>query len=385
MKNFTNLLIFLGIISFVIMGCAKSDSSSSAASSDTEVAAVSGSGSITLSAKVSVVEPKTVASTARTARTAYAIDTTGFASTVDYNVDETQTFVFEESADVLDTVNSILCEIGQTRPGLMLNLGNYKAQVDSKKCGSGDGDSKSNAPSLSEWTVNSSGQGDTMIVNAWVPMAPSPVRATMTSTESPSADNPIGYFAMYFKSVASNGTEGMKGYMKNEKKDDTTNTLDFYMPMTMGATTFDYSVRVNFNSDGSGSGATSMPNWTGENQATGDKSFQVAYNKDYFYKQKTLNGVAQAAVCLDRNKYLTSVWKYGMYDSTGKRVAINSGFPIKATASEITYNGYIGYYGLWMPSEAGVADNSTVTKMDYSMEVREPLVEAMEHLQFRFI
>ena len=55
-----------------------------------------------------------------------------------------------------------------------------------------------------------------------------------------------------------------------------------------------------------------------------------------------------------------------MYDSAGARVAINSGFPITATASGTTYDGYIGYYGLWMPSEAGVANNSTVTKMDYS-------------------
>ena len=163
MKNFTNLLIFLGIISFVFLGCAKSDDSSSS-SSDTDVTAVSGSGSITLSAKVSVVEPKTTDSTASTARTAYAIDTTDFASTADYNLDETQTFVFEESADVLDTVNSILCEIGQTRPGLMLNEGNYKAQVDSKKCGSGDGDSKSNAPSYDMWTVHSSrSDGEPMI------------------------------------------------------------------------------------------------------------------------------------------------------------------------------------------------------------------------------
>ena len=111
MKNYTNLLIFLGIISFVFLGCSKKDDSSSSSTADTDVAAVSGSSSITLSAKVSVVEPKTTDSTARTA---YAIDTTGFASTVDYNVDETQTFVFEESADVLDTVNKILCMIGQS-------------------------------------------------------------------------------------------------------------------------------------------------------------------------------------------------------------------------------------------------------------------------------
>ena len=167
MKNFTNLLIFLGIISFVIMGCAKSDSSSSSSDTDTEVAAVSGSGSITLSAKVSVVEPKTSDSTARTARTANAIDTTGFATTVDYNVDETQTFVFEESADVLDTVNKILCMIGQSRPDLMLNEGNYNAQIDENKCRSGDGDSQSNAPDYEMWTVNATrSKGEPMIVKA---------------------------------------------------------------------------------------------------------------------------------------------------------------------------------------------------------------------------
>ena len=154
--------------------------------SDTDVAAVSGSGSITLSAKVSVVEPKTTDSTARTARTAYAIDTTGFAFTTDYNVDETQTFVFEESADVLDTVNSILCEMGQTRPGLMRNEGDYKAQVDSKKCGPGDGDAKSNAPSYDIWTVNSSrSEGEPMIVKAWVPNDEGLIRAKMKVYRKP--------------------------------------------------------------------------------------------------------------------------------------------------------------------------------------------------------
>ena len=54
-----------------------------------------------------------------------------------------------------------------------------------------------------------------------------------------------------------------------------------------------------------------------------------------------------------------------MYDSNGARVPINSGFPIK-TASGTTYHGYIGYYGLWMPSAANIDNGSTVTKMDYS-------------------
>ncbi|MEE1574321.1 MAG: hypothetical protein V1257_12095, partial [Candidatus Neomarinimicrobiota bacterium] len=68
MKNYTNLLIFLGIISFVFLGCAKKDSSSSStADTDDTVSASSGSGAITLSSKVSMVEAKSTDSTARTA------------------------------------------------------------------------------------------------------------------------------------------------------------------------------------------------------------------------------------------------------------------------------------------------------------------------------
>ncbi len=119
MKKYAYLISMLGIISFVLLGCAKSDdsssSSSSSSSSDT-VSATSGSSAIALSSKVSVVEPKTSDSTARTAN---AIDTTGFATTADYNVDESSTFVFEQSADVLDTVNEILCMIGQKCGQLM--------------------------------------------------------------------------------------------------------------------------------------------------------------------------------------------------------------------------------------------------------------------------
>jgi hypothetical protein len=366
MKRTTNLLIvLLGIISFVFLGCSKKSDDSSSSTADTDVAAVSGSGSITLSAKVSVVEPKTTDSTARTA---YAIDTTGFASTVDYNVDETQTFVFEESADVLDTVNKILCMISQSRPDLMLNAGNYKAQIDENKCRSGDGDSQSNAPSYEMWTVNSSRtEGQPMIVKAWVPNDGDTIHAKMKVYRKPSTEYPIGFFKMNFKGVKSDGTEFMKGYMKTKKTSGGT-ALQFYQPMTMDSsgTTYDFSVKVNFNSDGSGTGATSMPNWTGDNQAEGNKSFQVAYNDKFFYKQKTLNGVSQDAVCLDRNNYMKSAWNYGMYDSNGARVDISSGFPISATVSGTTYHGYIGYHGLWMPSEASIGDTSEVYKMDFS-------------------
>jgi len=367
MKRTTNLfIILLGIISIVFLGCSKKDSSSSSTSDTADPSASSGSGSISLSAKISMVDAKSSDSTARTAN---AIDTTGFASTSDYSSDGTQTFVYEESANVLDTVNGILCQMGQTRPGLMMNEDNYSAQIDKGKCE----ETGSDAPSYETWYVNSSrASGEPMYIKAWVPndqdddgTSDGYINAKMTVKRPPSADYPVGFFSMDFKMVATDGTEGMKGYMKTKKTSGGTQ-LQFYMPMTMGGTTYDYAVKANFNSDGSGTGATTMPNWTSQNQATGAAAFQVAFNSDYFYKQKTADGVAQTAICLDRNKYLTSAWRYAMYDSNGARVDINSGFPITATVSGTTYHGYIGYYGLWMPSEASIDNGSTVTKMDYS-------------------
>ena len=56
----------------------------------------------------------------------------------------------------------------------------------------------------------------------------------------------------------------------------------------------------------------------------------------------------------------------GTNTDNGSRVAINAGFPIKASNNSVDYYGYIGYHGLWMPTEASVADNSTVYKLDFS-------------------
>ena len=271
MNKAINLLAILGTTSLIILGCAKSDdsSSSSSSSSSDDVSAASGSGAISLSAKVSMVSAKDTASTARTAN---AIDTSGFASTSDYNMDGTQTFVFEESADVLDTVNSILCQMGQTRPGLMMNENNYSAQIDLGKCQ----DTGSDAPSYETWYVNSSrASGEPMYIKAWVPNDQDDdgtndgyINAKMAVKLPPSSDYPVGFFNMNFKMLGNDGTESMKGFMKT-KKTSGGNQLQFYMPMNMGGTVYDYAVKANFNSDGSGNGGTSMPNWIAQNQASG--------------------------------------------------------------------------------------------------------------------
>ena len=379
MRNFTNLIIFLGIISFVLLGCAKKDSSSS--SSDTDVSAASGSGAITLSSKVSMVEAK---STDSTARTAFAtVSTDNLSSTSDYKVDKTQTFVYEKSADALETVNNILCMIGQTRADLMVNTGNYKAQVDENKCSERSGDSKSNNPSYKMFVVNSSrADGEPMVVKLWVPNDNGLIYAKAKVWQPPSDDYPVGHFKLNFKGLqgeTATGTQFMNGYMRT-RRIGSTSTLQFWNPEKRGSTTYDYSVTANFNTDGTGSGITTMPqrvcNESGCSFTGSQKTYNVSVGDGYFYKQKTItdsagNATPDNATCLDRNKYLKSAWRYGMYNKgtntdNGSRVEINSGFPIKASNNSVDYYGYIGYHGLWMPTEAGVADNSTVYKLDFS-------------------
>ena len=377
MKSTTNLfIVLLGIISIVFLGCSKKDSSSSSSSADDTVSASSGSGAITLSSKVSMVEAK---STDSTARTAFAtVSTDNLSSTSDYKVDKTQTFVYEKSADALDTVNMILCMIGQTRADLMVNTGNYKAQVDENKCQERSGDSKSNNPSYKMFVVNSSrAEGEPMIVKLWVPNDNGLIYAKAKVWQPPSDDYPVGHFKLNFKGLqgeTATGTQFMNGYMRTRRK-GSTSTLQFWNPEKRGSTTYDYSVTANFNTDGTGSGKTTMPKWDQSGPTSTQKTYNVAVSDSYFYKQKTTvtGGTTTTAdpVCLDRNKYLKSAWRYGMYHTgtntdNGSRVEINSGFPIKASNNSVDYYGYIGYYGLWMPTEAGVADNSTVYKLDFS-------------------
>ena len=379
MNNFTNLLIFLGIISFVFLGCAKKDSSSSSSTSDTDVSATSGSGAITLSSKVSMVTANTNASTARTAFAHFTTD--NFSATADYNNDDTQTFVYERSADAFNTANSILCWMQQSRADLMLNAGNYKAQIDTAKCEEGSGDSKSNTPKYEMWTLNSArAEGEPMIVKAWVPWdldddgePDARIYAKNKIYRGPSTTYPWGFFKMNFKLLqgkTTSGTELFKGYLKTRLRDGAS-ILQFYNPQPdSSGNIFQYSVTAKINSDGSGAGITTMPKWDQSGPTSTQKTYNVAFNSNYFYKQKTTvtsgTSTTSDAVCLDRNKYLTQVYRYGLYSDNGSRVQVNSGFPIKATNSGTDYYGYIGYYGLWMPSDASVADNSTVAKMDFS-------------------
>ena len=304
MKKIIYIIALIGIMSLFLAGCAKKDSDSSSSSStststdgDETVSAASGSGAITLSSKVSLVSANSDASAS--SRTAFShFSTDNFTSGEDITVDETETFVYERSAEAFQTANSILCWMGQTRAGKMIGQGNYKAQIDKSKCGESSGNS--NAPQYEMWTVNSSrADGEPMIVKAWIPMdsddngePDSVIYAQSKVYKSPSDDHPWGHFKMAFsmrQGTTTSGTEIFKGYLKTKKKKDGSNVLQFFNPsLESDGTTSQYSVAVR-KKKGAGTAITTMPKYNQSRQLTGDqKSYKIAFSKKYFYKQKTV-------------------------------------------------------------------------------------------------
>jgi len=287
------------------MGCAKSDSSSSSAASSTstasggdtdiDVRASSGSGALTLSSKVSLVSANSSASaTSRTAFSHFGSD--NFTSDKDISIDETETFVYERSAEAFDTANKILCWMGQTRAGQMIGQGNYKAQIDKSQCGESSGNS--NAPKYEMWIVNSSrADGEPMIVKAWIPFdmdedgtQDAVIYAQSKVYQSPSDEHPWGHFKMAFslrQGTTTSGTEIFKGYLRTKKKKDGSNVLQFYNPsLESDGTTSQFSVAVRKKS-GAGTAITTMPKYNQNRQPTGEqKSYKIAFSKKYFYKQK---------------------------------------------------------------------------------------------------
>ena len=343
---------------------------------ETTVAAVAGSGAIETNSTISIIAPKSSGSSSSRSysrigvNSIAAINVNTFSSSSDYNKDRASIFVYEESAQALQIVNSIMCQIAQSRPDLMLNAGAYKAQIDEEKCNKQVQDSQEGSGvDYVTWTVEASREeNQPMVVKLWVPddtdrdgTAESTTSAKLTVYHPANSTYPLGFFNLHFQSTNnSDGTENSKGFMRTLKKGEA-NILEFYYPINHNGTTLENAVRIEIQSDGSGKGRTQNLEWD-QNGPTGNKmAYDIAFNENYFYKKKDGGNPA----CLNRNNFFETAWRNGVYTNSGTRVDINSGFPIKKTLNDKDYYGYVGYYGLWMP-EINLSENETVTKLDFT-------------------
>jgi len=327
-----------------------------------------------------------------------------------YVKDETFYYVQDETSESLNTVNSLLCKFEKMKATDMAVAlkGDYIALIDEAMCdqekggtsseseGGKSNESAESRPELNSWTVNSEmTDNDTMVVKMWVlseemdtgpemgtgpqlpgngegPKTMDVIRAKMTVKRAVSGlENPFSMnFAFYKKDKAGNiaATPHLKGFLNKTVLVGGENKVDFYNEMTMEGNTYPEGVTVTYNpTTKEGSGTTLTERFDYKSNADKTTSNNFAYNTNNFLRQNTVNGVDETEKsCMNRNDFHESAWRYGLYDSAdGKRVEVNSGFPITATKNGETYQGWAGLWGLWMPQEAGVIDGSVVTKESY--------------------
>ncbi|MFH2131891.1 MAG: hypothetical protein ABIK68_16070 [bacterium] len=380
----------VGLVLVLLNSCASSSSDDSSSSStgtySTSVQALS------VNSKVSVIEAGASAATSKVnalkldyGAISAAIAVSNFSAASDYAKDETFVYVRDDTSQALNTVNSILCYFDQIQPDDMLNRGNYKAQVDESQCnqnkggssggsssGGGADKSSSSTVSYSYWVVNSAraDNSSNQVVKAWVAGSeddPQYIKAKLTISEGKSATNSLGIFRLdfvgYKTDSAGNPTAEttMTGFMYSERNADGQVALKFYDAGSHDedGKSFGYEEGINVvrNTAGTeGYGSTLGQQW-GQAGPT-PVTYNFAFNENYFYRSDADNKKA----CMNRKDFNETAWRYGLYDASGSRVDLNSGFPIKAESGGQTYHGWIGYWGLWMPSNAGIVNGSTVIK-----------------------
>ena len=320
---------------------------------------------------------------------------TTFPDDSDFNKDQTHIWVNERSAETFESINEILCMIGQTKYDVMVNKGNYKAQIDKKLCSSDSDDpssageasqnqsSGSTMPDYEMWTVNSSRLDDSspQTVKVWIHESgddmgkepPKVIFAKAVITEGTSDTNPYGLFTMNFK--MSPEVDGVilpvtmgKGLLKSVENPTSGKVLlkfafssDFSIPGE-GSATFTEKATLDRTADGSSGGGTvynyeSMPFMPEPKEET----FDFAFNSTNFIR---VDGDGNP-MCMDRAAYDETAWRYGIYDSDGMRVERDSGFPIKTTQDGKNYFGWIGYYGIWFPRDVTLDSGDQVYKMDF--------------------
>jgi hypothetical protein len=374
------LILIISAI-MILAGCSGGGGGSSSSSSSSSGSGAGTGTALSVADEVSVVEAQASAGKIKAMKIGKIfLSPSDVPADSDYNNDRQEVYVHERSAEAFNIINEILCSMGQSRYDEMVNLGDYKAQIDTNLCNqdkdsaSGAGESSqdqssgSTAPEYEMWTVNSSRADNSSphIVKVWMhekadgDMPAKVIFIGISITEGTSDTNPYGMFEMNFKShpvidgVVDTSTELFKGYLKTEEDTGTDQILLKFVCQGDEGGAFSEQVVLNRAADGSGGSGTVSTS----NDWDGDISYDIAFDTTYFLREDIGSG---DQMCFSRTTFDETVWDYGLYDSNGARVNRNSGFSIK---KDDAY-GWIGYYGLWLPEDTSVSNGDTVYRVTY--------------------
>jgi hypothetical protein len=290
-----------------------------------------------------------------------------------YITDQTRSYVEDATSQGLRLPNTVLCYMNGTGANLteVLNQGDYIALVDKNKCensgGSGNSASgssgASSAPSYMRAVVNGSRADNSspLVGKVWFledemntgggSSTTGIIYARLNAITAASSTSPYGVFHTDFcgKPTGSSTCSAFFGYAEGNGASVSAFQSESggggggqNISMTLSGTTDSGSGRIKFSQGGQ----------------NGDWTF--AYNSSYF---RRYNNLLSSEQCFDRSfaNADKTAWRYGVYNADGSRLERNGGFPIKVGNNY----GYVGYWGLWLPSGVTLNDGDTVTRFSY--------------------
>ena len=307
----------------------------------------------------------------------------------DYTDDLVRSYVWDESMGPMQQVNQILCYISQTRADELVNE-TYTALVDTGRCeresesdDSTDQSSSANETEYQLWTIDSSRESDTaaQVVRIWVPSEDPEGNETLdqqnilvqvTINSSPNDLLPFGDFDMNWQGVVEvggNEEPTMAGTIKTVENQD--GKLQFIFFNSADTPDFSFTEAANVildDADGTtGIGKTAThrvdPNFEFHSE------FSVAYDPTRFLRGNDTNndGAVDSQSCNDRTDLLENVWRYNLYgQADGARVELNSGFPFVASVGGQQLDGYMSYWGMWLPGGIDKSSITSITEQDFS-------------------
>ena len=344
---------------------------------------------IDLPAAVSVV---TVVDDGTSAR---LFDTAGFDASSDYHTDLQRAHVYDPSMQPLDTVNMILCVLGQTGAASMVNEGAYIALVNMEECDKSSTQADPNQGggfALTEWTIDSTrlDAESPMIVKSWFnepdgPMdQPQTIMVEVVARESVSDTKPFGDFEMNFHGVNGSGELHMKGMLRTVANADGLPQFEFINVMGGSANTAitewartEATNVILDDADGSGGAAKTYQAFAMDNgfeTHSGQELYAVAFNEDYLLRARDADDddIADSNACADRRDYNRHAWSYNLYHrdaaagvTAGQRVDMESGFPFVYDTGSSTVRGYYSYWGLWTDGGHEIPSGATISRYDY--------------------
>ncbi len=401
-------------VALLMAGCSGSSSSGTTSSGSTSSSS-SASGatvaatSLTVASKVSVVDPEpgqiglsSVAASAikvdfsSVSHLFHSLAASSLTPTADINTDQTQVSVTEMSTMALDNVNKILCMVNQSRYDAMVNQGNYIALVNEAPCDPAQSDASdagqsaedptnsASVPVYMNWTINSSRADDNSpeVVKCWIHQpadgqnqSDAYIYADAVITGGTSSVNPYGLFTINYEVFPV--TNGVVATTAHE-----IGTLEAVSDPTSSQVLLKY---VDSQAQGGGNGGTqqqtqqiSLSRQNGgtggaghvlmtqvSTQGTSTLEYNIAYDSSYFYRMQP-NTSSPDPMCFNRTQFNDLAWSYNLYDMTGTRVNLNSGFPITFTLGGVQHQGYIGYWGLWTDNGASLSNGTTVNVQSFN-------------------